>query len=95
MSWRKLLLAFTAIAIVSATFAPTEASARWRGRGWGWGGPALGLGLGLGLAAGYPYYARPYYGYGPGPGYYGYSCWRRVIVDTPWGPRARRVWVCD
>ena len=91
--WRPMLLAIAAIVVVSATFAPTEASAHWRGRGWGWGGPAIGLGLGLGLAAGYPYYARPTYGY---PAYGGYSdgCWRRVIVETPWGPRARNVWVC-
>ena len=89
--WRPMLLAIAAIVVVSATFAPTEASAHWRGRGWG--GTAIGLGLGLGLAAGYPYYARPAYGY---PAYGGYSdgCWRRVIVETPWGPRARNVWVC-
>lgn len=97
---RRLLLAIAALAVVATTFAPTEASARWRGgyghRGWGWGGAAVGLGLGLGLAAGYPYYARGgYYGYGPyySSGYYG-GCWRRVLVDTPWGPRPRRVWVC-
>jgi hypothetical protein len=89
MSWRKLLLAVAAMAVVAATFAPTEASARWRGRHWG--GAAIGFGLGLGLAA--PYYYRPYYA--PPPYYYGsYGCWRRVIVATPWGPRPRRVWVC-
>jgi hypothetical protein len=100
---RKLLLGVAAVAVAATMLAPTEASARWHGgyghRGFGWGGAAVGLGLGLGLAAGYPYYARGgYYGYGPyygyGGGYYG-GCWRRVIVGTPWGPRSRRVWVCN
>ena len=92
-------MAAAAAAVVAATFAPTEADARWgggwrgghgwRGGGWGWRGPAVGFGLGLGLAAGYPYYG--YYG----PGYYPYyGCWRRVVIATPYGPRARRVWVC-
>jgi hypothetical protein len=104
MFGRKLLLGIAALAVIAATFAPTEASARWRGRGgFGWGGAAIGLGLGLGLAAGYPYYARAYpYGYGPRYGAYGhgygrpyrYGCWRRVWIETPWGPRPRRAWVC-
>jgi hypothetical protein len=98
MFGRKLLLGIAALAVIAVTFAPTEASARWRGRGnFGWGGAAIGLGLGLGLAAGYPYYARAYsygaYGYGYGRSYR-YGCWRRVWVETPWGPRPRRAWVC-
>jgi hypothetical protein len=97
MSWKKGLLAVAAVAVVAATFVPTEASARWRGRGWGWGGPALGIGLGLGLAgAGYygGYYGGyPAYGYGYGYPAYG-GCWRRQVFYTPYGPRARRVWVC-
>jgi hypothetical protein len=95
MKWRRILMAILAAAVLG-TVAPGPASARggWRGggrgRGWGWGGAAVGLGLGLGLAAGYPYYA-----YGGGYPYGGYGgCWRRYWVDTPWGPRARRVWVC-
>ena len=96
MSWRKMLLAAAAVTVVAATFAPTEASAHWRGRG-GWGGPAIGLGLGLGIAGagyygggGYGYYGGGYPAYGPGYG----GCWRRQVVYTPYGPRARRVWVC-
>jgi len=27
-------------------------------------------------------------------GAYGYGCWRRVLVDTPWGLQPRRMWVC-
>jgi hypothetical protein len=84
--YRKLLLVLAAI--VGVAFAPTGASARGRGRGFrgfGWGAPAIGLGLGLGLGAGY-YYGGPYYA--------SRGCWRRVIVDTPYGPRARRIWVC-
>jgi hypothetical protein len=55
-----LLAAAALAAVVTATFIPTEAFARWRGGGWGWRGPAIGLGLGLGLAG------AGYYG-----GYYG------------------------
>jgi hypothetical protein len=91
MSWRKLVLIVAAIC-GTVTFVPTTASARgWgRGRGWGWGGPAVGLGIGLGLA-GAGYYGGYYGGY-PAYGYRG--CWRRTVVYTPYGPRARRVWVC-
>jgi hypothetical protein len=64
------------------------------GRGFGFAGPALGLGLGLGLA-GAGYYGGYYGGYGGYP-YYGYGgCWQNIAVDTPWGPRIRRIWVCD
>jgi hypothetical protein len=105
MSFRKVLLAMATVAVVALMFAPTEASARWRGgggwRGGGWGGPAIGLGLGLGLAGaygGYGYYGGGYPAYGYGYGYpaygYGGGCWRRAVVHTPYGPRARRVWVC-
>ena len=95
--YRKVLLIFAAIMGAAVIVAPSGASARGRGgrgRGFGWGGAAIGLGLGLG-AAGY------YGGYGYGPGYYGAGypayggCWRRAVVDTPYGPRARRIWVCD
>jgi len=78
--FRKLsLAAVAAIALGTAAFAPTSASAwhdGWHGgwhhgwhHGW-WGGPR--------------YYSA--YGY---PGY-GYGC--RRWVTTPWGPRLR--WVC-
>jgi hypothetical protein len=99
MSWRKMLLTLFAAVVVGTTAAPNPASARrgfrggGRGFGRGWVGPAVGLGLGLGLAAGYPYY---YGGYPYGAHYgYGHGCWRRAVVDTPWGPRVRRIWVCD
>ena len=95
MSLRKIMLIVAALA-GAITFVPSGASARGRGgRGWGWGGPAIGLGVGLGLGlAGAGYYGGYYGGY---PAYgYGYGgCWRRVVVHTPYGPRARRVWVCD
>ena len=109
MSFRKALLAIAAVAVIAATFVPTEASARWGGGwhhgggwhrgGWGWGGPAIGLGLGLGLGlAGAGYYGGyyggyPAYGYGYGYPVYG-GCWRRHVIHTPYGPRVRRVWVC-
>ena len=89
MPWRRLFLAVAAAAVVAATFAPTDASARHRG----WrhhravviidycGGrlPAYGFD-----ACGFPEFS-----YGPG------SCWRRVIVDTPDGLRPRRVFICS
>jgi hypothetical protein len=102
--YRKILLVLAMLVAGSMALAPSVASARggrggggrgggyrgggyrgggYRGgRGLGWGGAALGLGLGLG-AAGY------YGGYG-----YGGGCWRRVLVETPYGLRSRRVWVC-
>ena len=93
MILRKMLVIIAALA-GAITFVPTAASARGfrGGRGWGWGGAAVGLGVGLGLA-GAGYYGGYYGGY---PAYgYGYGgCWRRAWVDTPYGPRARRIWVC-
>ena len=78
MSLRRTVLGAVGVAVVAATFAPTEASARWRGGGWhgggyGWGVPAVGLGLGLGLGiAGAGYYGGGPYGYyGGSPSYYG------------------------
>ena len=100
--YRKILLVLAAVLSV-AMVAPGTASARGfrggvfrggfrGGRGFGFAAPAIGLGLGLGLASGYygGYYGGPYayggYGYG--------GCWRRVAVDTPYGPRIRRIYVC-
>ena len=99
--YRKFLLILAAI--VGVAFAPNAASAArggfrggggfvrgggFRGgRGFGFAGPAIGLGLGLGLAGAGYYGGYPYYGYG--------GCWRNIAVDTPWGPRIRRIWVCD
>src|SRR5450830_364869 len=71
----------------------------YRGGGWrGGGGWGVGAGL-LGgaiiggmLASPYYYGYGPYY-YGGGP-YYG-GCYRTIRVATPYGPRWRRVWVCQ
>lgn len=88
MRWRRLLLIVAAL-VGAVTLLPTAASARGGFRGGrGFGGAAVGLGLGLGLA-GAGYYGGYYGGY---PAYGG--CWRRQVVYTPYGPRARRVWVC-
>jgi hypothetical protein len=54
------------------------------GRG-GWGGGWVVPGL---WGWGWGYYP---YGYGP---YYP-DCYRMIRVRTPYGPRWRRVWVCD
>ncbi len=47
------------------------------------------LGSDVALAS---FWGRPFpYGYA----WRGYpGCYRHVLVDTPWGPRWRRVWVC-
>ena len=95
MSWRTILLTGAAIAVVAATFAPTDASAHWRGRG-GWGGGYYGGGgYGYYGGGGYGYYrgGGGYYG-GGYPAYGGGGCWRRQVVYSPYGPRVRRIWVC-
>lgn len=88
MSWQKLLLAIAATAVVAVALVPTEAAAR--RRGW--------------HLMSTEYYDRYYCGRLPAYGYdgcgypefsYGLgSCWRRVIVNSPNGPRPRRVYVC-
>ena len=87
MSWRKVLLAIAVAVIAGAAFAPAEGAAR--------------------RAMSPAYYDRNYCGKLPafgfdGCGYrefrYGQrpnSCWRRVIANSPDGPRPRRVFVCD
>jgi len=87
ISWRMALLAVAATASVTATFAPTEASAAGgRGRAvvrveYDYCGGRL-------PAYGYDACGYPEFSYGPG------SCWRRAIVHTPVGPQPRRVWIC-
>ena len=84
------IAAVTAAGIAAAVATPADA--RWRGGGWGFG-PAFVGGLALGAIAAGPAYG--YYGY---PGYYAYGaggCYvRRQWIDTPYGPRVRRVRVC-
>ena len=93
--WRKFFFAAAAIALIAATPVPTEASARWRGRGWGWGSdcqPPIRI-TGVRTTAMAMVRATANAGYGS-YGAYGYGCWRRVLVDTPWGLQPRRMWVC-
>ena len=88
MSWRKVLLACSAAAVVAVGLAPTEATARRRA--------AVGMSP--------DYYDRHYCGRLPAYGYDGCghrefsygpdSCWRRVIAYSPAGPVPRRVYVC-
>jgi hypothetical protein len=74
--FRKLsLAAATAVALGTATLAPTSASAWWHGGGHHWHGGWWGPG---------PVHYYGAYGYG-----YGYGC--RRWVRTPWGPRLRWV----
>ena len=92
MFLRKLLLIVAAIAGVAIAFAPTGAFAR-GGRGGGGFGRGGGRGFYRGGGRGY---VRGGIGLGlVGAGVVGASCWRTVAVATPYGPRYRRVWVCD
>ncbi len=90
MFLRKLLLIVAAIAGVAVAFAPTGAFAR-GGRGGGYY-----RGGGRGFYRGGRGYVRGGVGLGlVGVGVVGATCWRTVAVATPYGPRYRRVWVCD
>jgi hypothetical protein len=89
MFLRKLLLIVAAIAGVAIAFAPTGAFARGGRGGGGRGGGGRGFSRGRG-------FVRGGIGLGlVGAGIVGASCWRTVAVATPYGPRYRRVWVCD
>jgi len=85
MIWRKMLLVIAAIVGVTTGLATTQASARGRGGGRGYVGRGYGRGRGV--------------GWGVGLGVVGVgvaaTCWRSVYVNTPYGPRWRRVWVCN
>jgi len=85
-----MFLAAAMAAVVTATFLPIEASARWRG--WGYRDVELGL-SGADLCGGrLPAYGTDACGYREvsyGPG----SCWRRLPY-WPYGPQPRRVWIC-
>jgi hypothetical protein len=80
---RKALFALAAVATVgAAALAPTAASAKpfkhWHGHH-----GYYGLGIGAGLV-GAAIASQTVYG----------SCWVKRWVDTPYGPRLRRVYVC-
>lgn len=78
--FRKVTLAIATIAAVgAAAFVPTTASAGWKG---GWHHKHWGHGH---------YYGGPaYVGYSA----YGYGCYVKKWIDTPYGPRLRRIYVC-
>ena len=80
----KMLLAVCTVAVVAATFAPTEASARYRIGGWS----AADFCGGRLPAYGTDACGNREFGYGPD------SCYRRAVVYTALGPVARRVWAC-
>ena len=86
---RKALLAAAAIAVVAAAFTPTVATA-WS-RVQGDHGYPIGLNGIPGAGPGYYNRGIPVYGYG---GYGGSGCWRQQVIETPFGPIDRRVWVC-
>jgi hypothetical protein len=98
--WRKFFFAAAAIALIAATLVPTEASAEVgdgaaRRSGWVWGSdcqPPIRI-TGVRTTAMAMVRATANAGYGS-YGAYGYGCWRRVLVDTPWGLQPRRMWVC-
>lgn len=81
--FRKSLLALSALTVIgAAALVPTAASAGWKG-GWKhFGGYYGGWGYG---------YSDPYYA--SSGGYYG-GCWVKKWIDTPFGPRLKRIYVC-
>lgn len=79
--FRKITLALVAVAAVSATaLAPTAASAK----GGKWHNHGWGWGVGAGLV-GTAIIADAAYS----------SCYVKRWVDTPYGPRLRRIYICD
>lgn len=80
--FRKTLLAVSALAVIgAASLAPTAASAG--GGGWKHHHHNKHHGWGHG------------HGYGYGVSYVGYNnCWTKRWIDTPFGPRLKRVYVC-
>ena len=78
--FRKSLLALSALTVIgAAALAPTTASAGGGHHGHhNWGGHGYGYGYGASYI-----------------GYTGYStCWVKRWVDTPFGPRLKRIYVC-
>lgn len=77
--FRKITFALAALtALGAAALAPTSADAGWKGKHW----------------------HKHHWGHGKiyfgGPTYvaYGHGCWVKRWVDTPYGPRLRRIYVC-
>lgn len=76
--FRKSLLALSALAVIAGAALAPTAASA------GWKGK---------------HYFKSYHGWGYGSyypvygGYYG-GCWIKKWVDTPWGPRLKRVYVC-
>lgn len=83
--FRKSLIALAALATVTAAaMAPTAASAKgWKGGGWHHHHGIYGYGIGAGLVGAAIASEVAYSG-----------CWTKRWVDTPYGPRLRRVYVC-
>lgn len=80
--FRKMIFALAAtVAIGAAALTPTTASAGGGGKGWHHHKGYWGHGFGF---HGGPIYAGGYYG----------GCWVKKWVDTPFGPRLRRIYVC-
>ncbi len=76
----KIMFELAAVtAVGAASLAPTSADAGWKGKHWH---KHWGHGHFY-----HGYYAPAYYGYG-------YGCWVKRWVDTPYGPRLRRIYVC-
>lgn len=81
--FRKSLIALAAVATVgAAALAPTAASAKPWGKHWH-GHGLYGYGIGAGLV-GAAIASQTVYG----------SCWVKRWVDTPYGPRLKRFYVC-
>ena len=83
--FRKSMIALAAIATIgAAALAPTAASAGGGGGKWGgkWGG-------GWHHKHHFGFYGAPVFAAGIYTG-----CWVKRLVDTPYGPRLRRVYVC-
>ena len=81
--FRKAMLALSALTVIgAAALAPTAASAGWKG-GWHHGHHGWGHGYGYGYGASYIGYTG-----------YGHGCWVKKWIDTPYGPRLKRIYVC-
>jgi hypothetical protein len=81
------LMLLAALVAASTAFTPTDASARHR-RSHAMSAADYDRYCGRLPAYGLDGCGNPEFSYGPG------SCWGRIIVNTPTGPRARRVRIC-